>query len=104
MKQDYGKLMKQMQKMQQDFTKAQEELAQEEVEASAGGGMVKVIVSGSQEVKEIKVDPQAVNPNDVEMLEDMILAAVNEGLRQAQELASRRLGALAGGLNIPGLT
>ncbi len=104
MKPDYGRLMKQMQKMQQGMAKAQEELAQEKVEASAGGGMVKVVISGNQEVKEVKIDAQAVDPNDIEMLEDMVLAAVNEGLRQAQELASKKFGTLAGGLNIPGLT
>lgn len=101
---DYGKIMKQVQKMQQDMAKAQEELGNERIEASAGGGMVKVVVSGNQQLLEIKIDPQAVDPNDVEMLQDMILAAVNEGMRQAQELASRKLGSLTGGLNIPGLT
>jgi len=100
---DYGKIMKQVQKMQQDMAKAQEELGNERIEASAGGGMVKVVVSGNQQLLEIKIDPQAVDPNDVEMLQDMILAAVNEGMRQAQELASRKLGSLTGGLNIPGL-
>lgn len=100
---DYGKIMKQVQKMQQDMAKAQEELGNERIEASAGGGMVKVVVSGNQQLLEIKIDPQAVDPNDVEMLQDMILAAVNEGMRQAQELAARKLGSLTGGLNIPGL-
>jgi DNA-binding YbaB/EbfC family protein len=104
MKPEYGKIMKQVQKMQQDMAKAQEELGQERIEASAGGGMVKVVVSGNQQLLEIKIDPQAVDPNDVEMLEDMILAAVNEGMRQAQELAGRKLGGLTGGLSIPGLT
>lgn len=101
---DYGKIMKQVQKMQQDMAKAQEELGNERIEASAGGGMVKVVVSGNQQLLEIKIDPQAVDPNDVEMLQDMILAAVNEGMRQAQELAARKLGGLTAGLNIPGLT
>jgi nucleoid-associated protein EbfC len=91
-------LLKQAQKMQQEMLAAQESLKDEVVEASAGGGMVTVQVTGDLEVKAIKIDPQAVDPEDVEMLADMVLAAVNEGLRRAQELASSKLGGIAGGL------
>jgi DNA-binding YbaB/EbfC family protein len=100
---NYQKMMKQVQKMQADMAKMQEDLALETVEASAGGGMVKVEVTGAIELKSIKIDPAAVDPGDVEMLEDMIMAAANEALRSAQELASRRLGGITSGLNIPGL-
>ena len=91
-------LLKQAQKMQQDMLAAQEALKNEVVEASAGGGMVTVSVSGDQVVKSITIDPDAVDPDDVEMLQDMVLAAVNEGLRSAQELAEAKLGGIAGGL------
>jgi hypothetical protein len=96
-------LLKQAQKMQQDMLAAQEALKHEVVEASAGGGMVTVEVTGDLEVKSIKIDPQAVDPEDVELLQDMVLAAVNEGLRAAQELAASKLGGLAGGLGGLGL-
>jgi DNA-binding YbaB/EbfC family protein len=95
--------MKQVQKMQADMAKAQEDLANEVVEASAGGGMVTVQATGGLEIKSIKIDPTAVDPDDVEMLEDMILAAVNEAMRSAQELANKRLGGVTAGLNLPGL-
>ena len=100
---NYQKMMKQVQKMQSDMAKMQEDLASETVEASAGGGMVTVQVSGAIEIKSIKIDPTAVDPEDLEMLEDMILAAANEALRSAQELANKRLGGITSGLNIPGL-
>jgi nucleoid-associated protein EbfC len=99
-------LLKQAQKMQADMMAAQESLKTEVVEASAGGGMVKVKVTGDLQIKEITIDPGAVDPEDVEMLSDMVLAAVNEGLRSAQELAASKLGALTGGLGglgLPGL-
>jgi hypothetical protein len=99
-------LLRQAQKMQEEMLAAQESLKSEVVEASAGGGMVTVEVTGDLHVKSIKIDPQAVDPEDVEMLSDMILAAVNEGLRSAQELASTKLGGIAGGLGdlgLPGL-
>jgi DNA-binding YbaB/EbfC family protein len=96
-------LLKQAQKMQQDMMEAQEALKDETVEASAGGGMVKVIVTGDLEVKSITIDPQAVDPEDVELLQDMVLAAVNEGMRSAQELAASKMGGLAGGLGGLGL-
>jgi nucleoid-associated protein EbfC len=91
-------LLKQAQKMQEDMLAAQESLKDEIVEASAGGGMVLVKVTGDLEVKEIKIDPQAVDPDDVELLQDMVLAAVNEGMRAAQELAASKMGSIAGGL------
>ncbi len=96
-------LMKQAQKMQQEMMAAQESLKHEEVEASAGGGMVTVKVSGDLVVKSVTIDPQAVDPEDVELLQDMVLAAVNEGLRSAQELANSKLGGIAGGLGGLGL-
>jgi hypothetical protein len=91
-------LLKQAQKMQQEMLAAQESLKDEMVEASAGGGMVTVKISGDLEIKSITIDPQAVDPEDIELLQDMILAAVNEALRSAQELASAKLGGIAGGL------
>jgi nucleoid-associated protein EbfC len=100
-------LLKQAQKMQQDMMAAQEQLKDETVEASAGGGMVTVVVSGDLAVKSIKIDPDAIDPDDPEMLADLVLAAVNEGLRSAQEMASAKLGGitggLGGGLGLPGL-
>ena len=100
---NYQKMMKQVQKMQADMARIQEDLANEVVEASAGGGMVTVQVTGAIEVRSIKIDPSAVDPQDVEMLEDIILAATNEALRSAQELANKKLGGVTAGLNIPGL-
>jgi DNA-binding YbaB/EbfC family protein len=99
-------MLKQAQKMQQDILAAQESLKDEVVEASAGGGMVTVQVTGDQTVKSVKIDPQAVDPDDVELLQDMVLAAVNEALRASQELAASKLGSVTGGLGglgIPGL-
>jgi DNA-binding YbaB/EbfC family protein len=91
-------LLKQAQKMQEDMLAAQETLKDETVQASAGGGMVTVEVTGDLVVKAIKIDPEAVDPDDVELLSDMVLAAVNEGLRAAQELAAAKMGGIAGGL------
>ena len=95
-------LLKQAQKMQQDMMAAQDQLKDESVEASAGGGMVTVVVTGDLVVKSIKIDPDAVDPEDVEMLSDLVLAAVNEGLRAAQEMAAAKLGGITGGLGGPG--
>ena len=100
---DLNKLMKQAQAMQDQMAKAQEELASEKVEASAGGGMVIVKATGAGELIEIKIDPKAIDPDDPELLEDMVLAAVNEALRSAQSLAQSKLGAMTGGLGLPGL-
>jgi nucleoid-associated protein EbfC len=96
-------LLRQAQKMQQEMLAAQESLKDEVVEASAGGGMVTVKVAGDLTVKSVVIDPQAVDPEDVELLQDMVQAAVNEALRSAQELASSRLGGIAGGLGSLGL-
>jgi DNA-binding YbaB/EbfC family protein len=101
-----NQMMKQVQQMQAEMMKAQEQLKTEVVEASAGGGMVTVKVTGDLEIQEIRIDPEAVDPEDVELLQDMVLAAVNEALRSAQELAASRMGGLTGGLGdlgIPGL-
>ena len=98
-----GQMMKQMQKMQGEMLKAQEELKGEVVEASAGGGMVKVKIGGDLEIKEIAIDPGAIDPDDLEMLQDMVLAAINEAIRSAQELANSKMGGLAGGLGDLGL-
>jgi len=95
-------MLKQVQKMQADMAKAQEELKNELVEASAGGGMVTVKISGDLEVRELRIDPEAVDPEDVELLQDMVLAAVNEAVRSAQELAANKMNAAAGGLAGPG--
>jgi len=97
-----NQMLKQVQQMQAEMAKAQEELASEVVEASAGGGMVTVKVTGGLEVREIRIDPEAIDPDDAEMLQDLVLAAVNEALRSAQELAANRLGAATGGLGGPG--
>ncbi len=96
-------MMRQVQKMQADMAAAQEQLKNETVEASAGGGMVTVTVTGDLVVKAITIDPEAIDPDDPEMLSDMVLAAVNEGLRSAQELAAKKMGGLTGGMDLGGL-
>jgi DNA-binding YbaB/EbfC family protein len=104
---DMNKMLQQLGQMQQQMQQAQAELANETVEATAGGGMVTVVATGSGEIKQIKIDPKAIDPNDPELLEDMILAAVNEAIRSAQSLMESKLGGLAGGalggLGLPGL-
>ena len=104
---DMNKLMQQMGQMQEEMQKAQDELANETVEATAGGGMITVVANGAGEIKQIKIDPQAIDPDDPEMLEDMIVAAVNEAIRSAHSLMESKLGGLAGGalggLGLPGL-
>jgi nucleoid-associated protein EbfC len=103
---DMNKLMQQAQQMQSEMAKAQEELANEVVEASAGGGMVVVKATGGGEIREIKIDPKAIDPDDPGFLEDAVLAAVNEALRSAQALAQTKLGGMMGGLGglgLPGL-
>ena len=96
-----GGLMSQMQKLQDEMAKTQEALADEEVTTSVGGGMVTVTVTGAQEIRTITIKPEAVNPEDVELLQDMVLAAVNEALQKSKELAEERMGALTGGLGLP---
>ena len=100
---NFGSMMKQAQKMQTKMAAMQEELKNEQLEASAGGGMVKVKISGDVQVVSITIDPAAVDPEDVEMLQDMVTAAVNEAIRSAQELAAARMNDITGGMNIPGL-
>ncbi len=89
--------------MQQGVAKVQEDLAQEKIKATAGGGVVSVVVNGQQEVLEVTIEKEAVDPDDVEMLQDMVLAATNEALRKSRDIATAKLGQLTGGINIPGL-
>jgi DNA-binding YbaB/EbfC family protein len=106
MSMDMNKMLQQVQQMQADMLKAQEELANERVEASVGGGMVTVTASGSGEIVGVKISPEAIDPDDPETLEDLVLAGVNEALRNAQDLAQSKLGGVAGdlkGLGLPGL-
>ena len=98
------KMMKQAQQLQQQMLKLQAEIESATVEASSGGGMVNVVVSGKMSLESVTIDPEVVSPDDVEMLQDLVLAAVNEGLTKAQEMASTKMGAITGGMNIPGLT
>ncbi|GEA14491.1 MAG: nucleoid-associated protein EbfC [Moorella sp. (in: firmicutes)] len=97
-----NKMMKQMQKMQAQIAKLQDELGEKTVEAAAGGGAVVATANGRQEIVGIKIDPAAVDPDDVEMLQDLILAAVNEALRQSQEMAAREMGKITGNMRLPG--
>jgi DNA-binding YbaB/EbfC family protein len=106
MKMDMNKMLKQVQEMQEQMARAQEELANETVESSAGGGMVRVKATGAGEIVEVKIAPEAIDPSDPEMLEDLVLAAVNEALRNAQDLMQSKLGGAMGGmsgLGLPGL-
>lgn len=96
--------MRQAQELQAKLAKAQQELAEATIEASSGGGAVTVTVNGQQQVLSVKISPDAIEPDDVEMLEDLVMTAVNEALAKAQEMAAKRMGKLTGGLNIPGLT
>jgi len=100
---NFGKMMKQVQQAQVKMAEVQEELKSETVEASAGGGMVKVVMTGDMQVRSVEIDPAAVDPDDVELLSDMVAAAVNEAVRAAQELAANKMAAVTGGLNVPGL-
>ena len=97
------KMLRQAQELQSKLLKAQDELENATVEASSGGGAVTVVVTGQQEIRSIKISPEVVDPEDVELLEDMIMAALNEAMEKAKDLASKRLGSLTGGLKIPGL-
>lgn len=96
-----GNMMKQVQKMQKQMVKMQEELQQRTIEATSGGGMVRVEVSGKKEITGLFIDPQAVDPDDVDMLQDLIMAAVNEGLRKVDDMMATEMQKLTGGLNIP---
>jgi DNA-binding YbaB/EbfC family protein len=99
-----GDIMKQAQKMQQELLRIQEELATKSVEASSGGGMVSVVVNGRLEFQSLKIEKDVVDPGDIEMLQDLVMAAVNEGIAKAQEMAKDEMAKVTGGLPIPGLT
>jgi DNA-binding YbaB/EbfC family protein len=101
--QNFGNIMKQAKKMQERMVELQEELATKSVEATAGGGMVSVTVNGKFEILSLKIEKEVVNPDDVEMLQDLIVAAANEGIRKAQEMAASEMGKITGGMQIPGL-
>jgi DNA-binding YbaB/EbfC family protein len=103
MMKNMNSMMKQAQKLQKKMLQAQEDLATKTVEATAGGGMVKVVANGSQKVESIVLEKEVVDPDDVEMLQDLILAAVNDALKKSQEMVSAEMSKLTGGLNIPGL-
>lgn len=96
-------MMKQAQKLQKKMLQAQQELATQTVEASSGGGMVKVVANGAQKIESIVLEKEVVSPEDVEMLQDLVLAAVNDALRKSQEMVSSEMGKLTGGMKIPGL-
>lgn len=96
-------MIKQAKKVQEQIVKMQEELKERELEASAGGGAVTVTVNGKQEIVAIKIKPEVVDPEDIEMLEDLIMAAVNEGVKQSQDMVSTEMSKITGGFNIPGL-
>lgn len=101
---NFQNLMKQAQKLQEKMAKVQEELASKTVEATSGGGMVTAVVNGKFELVSIRIEKDVVNPDDVEMLQDLIVAAVNEGVRKAQEMAAAEMAKITGGLSIPGLS
>lgn len=101
--QNIGNIMKQAKKMQERMARIQQELETKTIEAQAGGGMVKVVVNGKFEVVSLQIEKEVVNPEDIEMLQDLVVAAVNEGIRKAQEMASAEMAKITGGLSIPGL-
>lgn len=98
-----GKMMKQAQQLQQKMEKLQAEMAEKTIEASAGGGMVKAVANGRQEIVSITIEKEVVDPEDVEMLQDLIVAAINDALAQSQRMVSEEMSKLTGGMNIPGL-
>ena len=100
---NFGNLMKEAQKLQEKMLAMQEQIGQKKVDATAGGGMVTVEANGKQELLSIKIDPEVINKDDAQMLEDLVLAACNEALRKSRELVQQELGKLTGGLKIPGL-
>lgn len=102
--QNFGNIMKQAKKIQERMAQLQDELALKTVEASAGGGMVSVLVNGRHELVSLKIEKEVVNPEDLDMLQDLIIAAVNEGVRKAQEMATAEMAKITGGLSIPGLS
>ncbi len=100
---NFGNMMKQAQKLQSKMLEMQEELGNKTVTAQVGGGMVEVVANGRQEILSLRIDPEVVNPDDTEMLQDLILAAVNEALNRSREMVSTEMAKLTGGLKIPGL-
>lgn len=98
-----NKMMKQVQKMQKDMMKLQDELMEKTVEATAGGGVVKAVANGKKELVSIKIDPEVVDPDDIEMLSDLIMAAVNEALQKAEDMVTKEMSKLTGGMKIPGM-
>nr|WP_191277245.1 YbaB/EbfC family nucleoid-associated protein [Neobacillus kokaensis] len=94
-------MMKQMQKMQKKMAEAQEQLGEEKIEGSSGGGMVTVVITGHKEVVDVQIKPEAVDPDDVEMLQDLVLAAVNDALKKAEDLTNNTMGQFTKGLNLP---
>jgi nucleoid-associated protein EbfC len=98
-----GNMMKQAQQLQSKMMKLQEELADKTIEATAGGGMVKAVANGKQQIVSIQIEKEVVDPDDVDMLQDLILAAINDALAKSQEMVSKEMGQLTGGMNIPGL-
>jgi nucleoid-associated protein EbfC len=98
-----GNIMKQAQQMQQKMTRLQEELAEREVEASAGGGMVAAVVNGKQQLISLKIEKNVVDPEDVEMLQDLVMVAVNEAIKKSQDMMQEEMGKITGGMNIPGM-
>lgn len=98
-----GNMMKQVQKMAEDTQRVEEELGQERIEAASGGGMVKAVVNGKSELLELKIDPQVIDPEDAEMLEDLVVSAIREALQKAVETKAEKMQEITGGINIPGL-
>ena len=101
--QNFGNIMKQAKKMQERMCQLQQELETKTIEAQAGGGMVRVVVNGKFEIVSLKIEKDVVNPEDIEMLQDLVSAAVKEGIRKAQEMAAQEMAKITGGLNIPGM-
>jgi DNA-binding YbaB/EbfC family protein len=101
--QNFGNIMKQAKKMQEQIGQLQQELEAKTIEAQAGGGMVRIVVNGKFEIVSLKIEKEVVNPEDIEMLQDLIVAAVNEGIRKAQAMASEEMAKITGGLGIPGM-
>jgi DNA-binding YbaB/EbfC family protein len=99
----FGNMLKQAQQMHAKISKLQEEMAEKTVEASSGGGMVNVVINGKQEILSVRIDPEVVNREDVEMLQDLVAAAVNEAIRKSQEMMTEEMKKITGGLSIPGL-
>ncbi len=98
-----GNMMQQIRQLQEEMARTQESLGDESVQVSVGGGVVQMVMTGHQRLQSVQIEPDILNPDDVEMLQDLILAAVNEAIERSQKLASDRMGALTGGLNVPGL-